>query len=164
MKKFKTILTILLSVSISGFSQKYELNSPNKQLSVSINSKEKISFSLHYKEQVILNVLDIALQLNNIGILGSQPKVINVTRKSVNEQIITPFYVKSSKINDKFNALILHFKNDFSIEFRAYNDGLAYRFISEIDKDIVVNSEIMDFQVDENTFVYFPEETSLISH
>ena len=39
---------------------------------------------------------------------------------------------------DNCNILTLYFKSGFSVEFRAYNDGVAYRFETFLKDDITV--------------------------
>src|SRR5690606_10798200 len=46
-----------------------------------------------------------------------------------------------------FNELILTMKGDYSIAFRAYNEGLAYRFITSIKDSIKVVSETAEFNL-----------------
>lgn len=164
MDKRISIVIILVSLCIVAFSQRYILESPNKQLSAKIHPKGHISLSLQHKDIHILEVSEIAMHLqNHLSFTGSND-VLQSERVHVSEIISSPLYVKSSVVKDEYNALTLDFKNDFSLEFRMYDDGFAYRFISTIDKDIIVESESLDIQVNENAYVYFPEESSLVSH
>ncbi len=80
--------------------------------------------------------------------------VLNSKRESVDTSFETPFYKKKS-VENKYNQLTLNFKNDFSIEYRAFDDGVAYRFITKKKKDITVESEevTLNFDQDYNTLM-----------
>lgn len=52
----------------------------------------------------------------------------------------TPFYIKE-RVADRYNWLRADFRQGFALEFRAYDDGVAYRFVSTTDKPLVIASE-----------------------
>lgn len=58
----------------------------------------------------------------------------------VNTSFATPFYIKK-RVADHYNWLRADFRQGFAIELRAYDDGVAYRFISTTDRSLVVASE-----------------------
>lgn len=75
-------------------------------------------------------------------------------KESVDTAFETPFTKKKS-VQDKYNQLVLNFKNDFSIEYRVFNDGAAYRFITKKKKDIAIKWEEvqLNFDKDYNTLM-----------
>lgn len=58
--------------------------------------------------------------------------------------IPSPFY-RASELRDHYNELTLRFKKDWNVEFRAYNDGIAYRFVSRAKKPFNVVDETVDY-------------------
>jgi alpha-glucosidase len=64
---------------------------------------------------------------------------------------------------DKYNLLRLDFKKH-ALEFRIYDEGIAYRFVGSSEIDITINSESLEIDFAEGTTVYFPEEQSHFSH
>ncbi len=71
---------------------------------------------------------------------------------------------KRSKVIDHCNELSIDFKGDYSLVFRAYNDGIAYRWLINREGEIIVNNEISTFNLSANDSVYFPEEESFLTH
>lgn len=62
-----------------------------------------------------------------------KPVARSVKRSSVNE-IITPVVpLKFVSVANHYNALRLNLKGNLAIEFRAYDDGMAYRFVTNGD-------------------------------
>ena len=96
--------------------------------------------------------------------LGKNPEIINDETKEVNEILKPVVKVKSAIIEDRYKMLRINFKGDYSLIFRLYNDGVAYRFVTSIDKNIKVNEENIEFNFAEDFNIYFPEEESFFTH
>ena len=157
MKK-KTLFTLLLCfVGINLFSQKnYHLNSPDGKIQLSVQiDKEKISYNVNHNKTLIMNASTLSMTLNDV-VIGSQPKVLNASTSSVTHKIQSPFYKKKS-IDEVYNVLKISFKGNFSLQFRAFNSGVAYRFETSFKNPItVVNEEAMfSFATDDLTYAAF---------
>lgn len=86
---------------------------------------------------------------------GKDVKVTKATRTSVDTSFPTPFYKKAS-VKDTYNQLTLKCRNGYSIQFRAYDDGAAYRFVSELRKPFCVKDEIAEFNFDRDYHAFVP--------
>ncbi|MGE5796096.1 MAG: glycoside hydrolase family 97 catalytic domain-containing protein, partial [Ignavibacteria bacterium] len=62
------------------------------------------------------------------------------------------------------NMLRIDFDKNYSLIFRAYNDGIAYRFKTHINDTITVTKENIEFNLADDYNIYFPEEDSFFSH
>ncbi len=82
-------------------------------------------------------------------------KVSKATRTSVDTSFPTPFYKKAS-VKDTYNQLTLKCRNGYSIQFRAYDDGAAYRFVSELRRPFCVKNEIAEFNFDRDYHAFVP--------
>jgi hypothetical protein len=49
---------------------------------------------------------------------------------------------------DRCTRLLIHFENDFSVEFRAYDDAVAYRFATQKPGELIINQEEANFNTD----------------
>ncbi|MEN8122516.1 MAG: glycoside hydrolase family 97 protein [Bacteroidota bacterium] len=163
MKTFVS-LTLILCFAQFAFAQQYKLNSPDKNIKLELKVDNQINWKLYFKNELIVDKGEIAIQLNNTILPGKKPKIVKIYNQTLSEEIISEVPVKFKKLKVDYNSLTLVFKNKFSLEFRLYDDGFAYRFITNFKKDIEVNSETINFSFPENTNVYFPEEKSMISH
>ena len=165
MKALLSILvTLLVSVHFYSFSQEYNLESPDGNITVTVQTEDQLSWSLVYKNKVVIENTLIAMVINGKQEIGMDPKVKSQSAISSDKQIIPIVPNKDSKIQDVFNELTLEFKNDYSLVFRAYDDGVAYRFSTDIKGPIEITSETMNIQFPGNTDSYFPKESSLYSH
>ncbi len=159
------LLTIAtMAISLTSTAQEYKLKSPDNQLTVTIKTDDMISFSVDYKDANVIDVNGISLELEGEEELGISSKVKNKYRASVKELIEAPLSTKSSVITDEYSMLKLKFRGNYELEFRAYNHGCSYRFITTMKNDIVVQSEKMSIDYGNGATAWFPEEESLMSH
>jgi alpha-glucosidase len=155
---------ILVSLEVESIGMEYEVTSPNNNLRLKVDVEQKILYSLGYKSKQLIEPSAISLTLNGSRILGSKPEVVEVKRRSVDEQIFPPVRIKSKVIADKFNEMSIEFKGGFELICRAYDDGAAYRFVTNIDGEIEVIAEEATFNFTGNHTIYFPEEESFQTH
>nr|WP_315156524.1 glycoside hydrolase family 97 protein [uncultured Flavobacterium sp.] len=144
----------LFNLSFAQKKQDFTLNSPNGKIQVTIAVNDKITWSVSHEKDVVLAPSAMSLTLAENEILGKNPAVLNSKKETVDTSFESPFYKKKS-VKNNYNQLTIHFKNDFSIEYRAFDDGVAYRFITKKKKDITVKSEevILNFDKDYNTLM-----------
>lgn len=142
MRKILLLLFILFSSIITA--QNINLKSPDNTIDLRIKIGDKISYDLLYNNEILFESCNLQMQLRN-ETLGANPKLIGQKRVSVNENIkpIIPF--KYSIVENNYNSLVLSFKGNYAIEFRAFNDGVAYRFITNKKGEVEVLDE--DFSI-----------------
>ena len=130
MKRFFTLLTLCVVTISSLYAQKsYSLASPDGELTATINVGNSTTYSVALDGKTILQPSTIALVLTDGTAIGSG-KVKRVVRGSHNEVITPKFYFKSA-IEDNYNSLTVEYRDRSAIEFRAYNDGVAYRITTD---------------------------------
>ena len=147
----KKILFLLVAacsfVSMYG-QKKYELASPNHSIRVEITVSDGIYYDVFCKERLLLK--DGTLQMQVDGkTLGLHPKLTGKKTKAVNESLkpVVPF--KFSTITNHYNQLLLNFRGNYSVEFRAFDDGVAYRFITHKKGEVEVADELLQVNLPE---------------
>ena len=140
--------------------QQYQLASPNGKLSVTVDAGEALTWQIAHDGTTVLQPSAIALQgrdeksAKKAITFGKNVKVIRAERKSVESSFPTPLYKKAS-VKDVYNQLTLKCRGGYSVQFRAYDDGAAYRFISEQNKPFIVLNETADFNFDKDYQAWF---------
>ena len=139
MKKHLFLLAGLCA-ALHIYGQKIQkLQSPDGNIQVSISLSDKISYDIICGNDTLLKQCNLQIEVGNQQ-LGNRPKLIKTSSKNVEESLTPLIPLKYSTITNKYNQLLLKFKGDYSIEFRAFNDGVAYRFITDKKGIIDVNS------------------------
>ena len=151
MKTIKVLICLFFVLGFyHGYSQKkFELLSPNGAIKASIALEDKIYYSVNINNEELASNNHLALILKN-ETLGLNPKVTGSKTGKVKEEIKPIVPLKFSSVSNNYNYLVLNFKGDYAVEFRAFDDGIAYRFITAKKGEIEVINE--DFSVN------FPED------
>jgi alpha-glucosidase len=137
---FFAVVVLFLFCYGNAFAVKLELKSPNGELKISVDLKDKIFYNVSYGKDELLKDCSLQLDLQSES-LGANPKLLSKKFSTINETITPLIPLKNAKVNNNCNVLLLNFKNDFSVEFRAYNDGVAYRFITRKKEAAIVMNE-----------------------
>lgn len=156
-------LKFLLLFSLFSSGQVYELRSPNLKNKISISVREDIKYSVTNDNTELISPSCINMKLKDDIILGENPVIINVIERSENNILKPVIKVKSEKIEEVYNEMRIDFKNNFSLTFRAYNEGIAYRFETSFIGQLTVLDEKVQVNIDSTSYVYFPREKSFLS-
>ncbi len=157
------LLQIFAFLFFSSTAQTYELNSPNLKNRIRISVTDKISYTVIRNTTELLGPSVINMQLINSELPGKSPVVANIKRNA-EDNVITPVIkVKSETIKEDYNELIINFKKDYSLVFRAYNEGIAYRFETRFKNDLTVLNETVQINIGPDSHVYLPKEKSFLS-
>jgi len=166
MKNIKElIISILaLSLSISSLGKDYEVKSPNGGLVIQIGTEGQLHWSVHLYDEPVLESCPVSMILGTGETLGISPVILQSDVNHVDKVITPEIPRRKATLEDRYNELTLNMKGGYSIVFRAYDYGLAYRFETNLKDSIEVLSEQLELRFSENMLSWFPEEESFISH
>jgi alpha-glucosidase len=132
------------------------VSSPDKSIHVTVNTNRSLTYSITIDNKKILEPSVIDMQLTDGKKLSDDLSVQSTKRNSVNQFIeqIVPYQQKN--IPDVYNELVIQFRKNFSVIFRAYNDGVAYRIVSRFKDSITVKNETAIFNFINGANIYAP--------
>ncbi|MDR1865909.1 MAG: glycoside hydrolase family 97 protein [Bacteroidales bacterium] len=120
--------------------QTLTLQSPDKKIMVIIRIDDNITYSVLHEETEVVAPSPVSMSLLNSRIWGVHPKLKKKSVQGVRETIPAPFY-KKSEIDNMYNELTLTFADNYGMVFRAYNQGVAYRFTTTEKNEIKIANE-----------------------
>lgn len=151
-RKWTAIL--LIAVPFWANAQKgIELKDPSGKIQLNVMLGNTVTYSVSHEEDVIIETSPVSMTLTDGTVFGKEPRLKKKKYRTENQMIYPPIYRKQS-IKDHFNELTLEFKGGYSLVFRAYEDGVAYRFISDLKKPFMVESEQAVFNLPNNPKVF----------
>jgi alpha-glucosidase len=158
--KFLKINLILFSMmlSLGTMAQKnksYELLSPDGNINLKIVAGDQLEWSVMDKTTSVIIPSAISLQLESGEMLGKKVVVKSAKTEKVNSTIAAINY-KKDIISNVYNQLTLNCKGDYGIIFRAYNDGVAYRFFTTKKGEINIVNEEAGFNFDKDYKCFIP--------
>jgi len=162
-KRILGLICFCLLVS-SAFAKDYKLKSPNNKISIKISTKGKLSFSASHNKTQLMAPTIISMELGTGLILGANPIVKQKSLNTINRELRPEVREKNEIIVENYNEIKLSFKQPFDLIFRAYDNGIAYRFETRFPNEIKIKKETGEFNFPDNKLVYWPKEKSFHSN
>ncbi|MDE7457828.1 MAG: glycoside hydrolase family 97 protein [Muribaculaceae bacterium] len=153
-----SIVLGLIAVSgVASFAGSYTVVSPDKLVTIKVETGKTLTWSVMRDGETLVEPSAIGLDIDGAKVQpGVNPKVKKVTRRSVDEVLHPVVPTKFSDVRDNYNEMTLKMAGDFSVQFRAYDNGAAYRFVTSRPGDMTVNSETVEMNMPQGTVAYWP--------
>lgn len=163
MRKIAYFILLILVVQ-QGYSQSFEVNSPDKNIKLTVSVDKEITWSVVLNENTIIENSKVGMDFSSGVDFGINSEIKNHSIKNHSSMIYPVVPNKDAEIKDEFNELSIEFRGKYQLKFRAYNDGVAYQFVDNQKKNRNVVSEQLLLNFPEAARSFFPEETSMYSH
>jgi alpha-glucosidase len=156
---FMALLCVLFTTTVSA--KEYIVSSPDQKNTVKVDVEKNITWSVLRIGEVLIKPSKMSLSIGDGRKLGQSPLVSKAGITTVNQSITAIVPVKNKLINDSYNLLTIAFKGGYTLEFRAYNDGVAYRFVTALGPQAVeIEDEEVALNFNEDCLVYLPKESN----
>jgi alpha-glucosidase len=162
-RKLLCFFLLIITVSYS-FAKDYKVSSPDGKIIVTVSTGTDLKWSAAYNGKEAITSAKAGMVLGDGRILGQNETVKKLTPGKINQILETVVAYKRSKIADNCNTLLISFRSGLAIQFRAYNDGVAYRFETSMKDDLIIKNEIADLQFPSGSYAWYPLEESFMSH
>ncbi|ACT92560.1 glycoside hydrolase family 97 protein [Dyadobacter fermentans] len=154
----KLLITFLLFASFVANAQATrEVSSPNGAIRLVAQLGDQLRYSVYFNNEIIVSPSEIDMVLTDGRKLSDGLARPQFTERNVSETIISPVPEKRIRIPDRYKELKITLRNAFTVIFRVYDDGVAYRIATSLPGEITVRSETAAFRFPANHPVYFPE-------
>ena len=156
MKKiFSAIFLFVLSVT-AWSTDTLSVYSPNGNVCVKIWMKKNLIYTVYYKNKLIVSPSAVDMILTNGKSFSLNNRIKSSSLKKESQQIISPVPEKRKNIPDVYNELSIQFKQPYKMQFRVYDDGVAYRFLTLFKDSIVIRNEVAEFHFPGSPAAFFP--------
>jgi len=95
------------------------------------------------------------MKVSNTKLLGFNAKVRSAKTEQFSSSIKGVNY-KRAVVDDTYEQLSLSFDGNFQILFRAYNDGMVYRIVTNQKDSLTIENEIASFEFQADKKAYVP--------
>ena len=148
---------LMLSAAIAS-AKTYDLASPDGKVKVCIEAGAELAYTVSIDGEQILAPSHIAIDFKDKVLSHAVRKV---TRRTIDQLHHAVVPVKTREVRENCNELRLDFRGGWAVVFRAYDDGVAYRFETSFkDAEVYVADETADYVFAEDNDVYWANEKS----
>lgn len=156
---------VLLTAKLSaGEPLVHDLRSPDGRITVSVYAGDRLAYDVTIDESTVIRGATLAMRIDG-ATLGMAPKLVAATTRQHDGIVVPPVRQKAVSYRDCYNELRLKMEEGYSVVFRAYDEGVAYRWEAALSQSqVTVFSEEMRLQFAGSYVVHYPEEQSFMSH
>ncbi len=133
-KPIKPILLtffFLLALTATARERTFVLASPDGRLVAHITTDDiAVGYYVYLGDMQLLRPTHIDIEYSQGGKAFDALTVKKVSRRTIDETVVSPL-TRQATMRNHCNELTLQMKEGLSLVFRAYNEGIAYRFVWE---------------------------------
>lgn len=161
---FAPIAIVFTLTLTAAAADHWDLKSPDGRLLVRVEQHEGISYSVRAGDSPVVAPSQVDLKVSGSGWFGKQADKITASDSSHQEtfKFVVPRKYRERKVD--FNELAVELSDEARVVFRAYNDGIAYRWETSLPNEVEVEDELAEFNFPGNPRIWFPEEDTMFSH
>ena len=159
MKKSLAIVALMLICVVAHAAPKQTVvSSPDGRTTMLIDwSDATLRWSLQRDGKMLVHPSKISMTTSN-GVWGEDVRSAKVRRVSVNREVEAPLY-RQAKVREHYNQATIDFRASgvrFAVEVRVFDDGAAYRFVSQNSGGYDVLDECAEFSFDAQSHAWVP--------
>lgn len=160
--KFLFYGCLMLFTVTSLLAKDYKIKSPDGRNKAVVQIDKEINLLVTLGSSELFSINNLYMKLEDGRILGAS-KVIGSDQKYFMDLIHPTLKEKVAEIKDEYNELRINFKPSYTLVIRAYNTGIAYRFETGFELDIVVSTENLEVNFNDENDYYFQSSESFNS-
>lgn len=141
------VFSLVLSLAYActpGHGTDFRVVSPDGTLAVDVRAGDSLTYAVTRHGTPVLLPSAIALQFDDGTAPGRGAKVSGVHRSAVEREIEAPFH-RQARFTEHYNQLRLDFEGGYSVTFRVFDEGCAYRFETALPGGRTVTDEVAEF-------------------
>lgn len=157
MKRISLLLGMISMTSVALLAGSYTVVSPDGQIKVNVDAGKALTWCVERDGEVLVEPSPIALDIEGSKVQpGIDTRVKKAVRRSADNVLHPVVPTKFSSVIDRYNELTLRMAGDYSVVFRAYDTGVAYRFVLDRKGKMTVNSETVELDMPDGVRAFWP--------
>ncbi len=153
-------LAAALLGSLQLHAEQAELLSPDKQITVKVEKGDSLSIEVMKRGERLYRIGNIAMRTDLGNMPGTKSKIQKTSRTSVSREHRPVVREQSAVIRENYNQLRIDFRENVSVEIRAYNEGVAYRFVTTLKDGFTVYDESATYSFNDSCDFTFQRDNN----
>ena len=142
----------------------HTLTSPDGRIEVRVRAEDRLRYDVLLRGKLVLQDSTLVLDVGGTA-LGQKPRVRGTKTRRVDQEIEPAVRQKAARLRERFQELRLDLEGRYAVVFRAFDEGVAYRFETALPaSEVKVRGEEIAFRFAGDWPVFFHREESLFSH
>lgn len=142
---------------IAAGAKTISVTSPDRNVAVTLSDTEGLRFSLSYDGRGLLDSSPLAIAEDNVSAQASIKS--SSLKKNIKEKVRAPFH-HTPEYEAEWNQLSIVLSNGQTLQWRVFNDGAAYRFVSKLKESSKILDETARFNFVGDPTLYLAHSTN----
>ena len=149
--RFRLAFSFICMIASVVHAQKIvSVKSPDGQVQLNVTLSDKVYYDVISRGETLIEKGHLGMTLD-CATIGSNPVMRSKKVNTVEETVQPLMSLKSAQIENKYTSLMMNMKGNYSVEWRVYDDGVAYRMHTNLKGRVKVLSEDFNIQLKEDT-------------
>ncbi|MBC7950000.1 MAG: glycoside hydrolase family 97 protein [Chitinophagaceae bacterium] len=157
MKGWISLAFIVLLGCRAEAQQNFMVTSPGASLKLKIATGSQLAWALYAGDTLLQSSDGIELELRGGRRLSLNLGSVKSKSSAVRETIQVPVPYRRKQVLNHYNQLILTFNKYYAVEFRVYDNGMAYRIGIQLKDTVLVHNERAVFSFDSTATMWHPQ-------
>ncbi|MDT8401871.1 MAG: glycoside hydrolase family 97 protein [Bacteroidales bacterium] len=158
------ILLIFLMAGFYASAQENTVTSPDGNIELTVTYDTRVQWQVKMGDKDLILPSEIGIEMATQKFPGEKDRIKKVEKMNFDELVRPVVPHKDSQIPERYNQMTMEFKSGFTLVFRAYDDGVAYRFITDFKGNVIVLNEKAEINFPQGTTAWYPLEDAFMSH
>ena len=154
------IVLVFTVMSFSVTASPVKIGSPNGKMELQILFDKQLSMRLYSGSKTLIEIDGICLETDKGLLPAANTKVRRVQRTSINRTVKPEIREKQAEIPEQYNEATIEFNDKTKLQFRVYNDGIAYRFLLNLPGEIKIINDRANFIFDKDALFTFQKDNN----
>ena len=137
-----------------------KISSPDGKIDLQVLVDKKVSLKLCLGDKTLMEISGISLETDKGPIPSANPKIRRIQRSAVNRVVKPVIREKRAEIPEQYNEAVIELTDRTKLQFRVYNDGMAYRFVLNLPGEIEITGDHACFQFDRDALLTFQKDNN----
>ena len=169
MRILATLLGLATLVHAAGAQgpapRQYRVASPDGQTQLQVEVGAALTWAVTHRASPLLAAAPISLTLGDGRILGYLARVVSTGQRQVHDSVRPVVPTRNAVVPDRYNELYVRFDGGYGLELRAYDNGVAYRWLLSLPQDsVTIVSEQATFGVARDAEALAGLDSTFITH
>ncbi len=132
--KLSLAVVFMMTTFVQSYAQSITVSSPNDRIQLTINNDAKLSYSVVFNHQQVIDVSPLGFELKDEPAMDGNFTILSQETETVDQAWKPVVRSKHAEIEDHYNQLTLKLKEKdgsqrrMDLMVRAFDDGVAFRY------------------------------------